>query len=120
MNAIKRISRAALAGSFALSLLLPSLASADPSASPGTWQGALSGTGFLLKIWNTGDQANATVTFDSLTEPENLQYLGSKSGTDYFFRPLDRAAVSIYCDGAITQLSYFERGTVRTVTLTKK
>jgi hypothetical protein len=120
MNAIKRISRTVIAGSFALSLLFPSLVSAEPSSSPGTWHGALSGVGFLLKIWNTGDQANATITFDSLAEPENLKYLGSKSGTDYFFRSLDRAAVSIYCDGAITQLSYFERGTVRTVMLTKK
>lgn len=120
MKAIKKISRAALVGTFALGLLLPSPANADPSSSPGTWQGVLSGAGFLLKIWNTGDQANATVSFDRLSEPENLQYLGSKSGVDYFFRPLDRAALSIYSEGTATQLSYFEKGTVRTVTLTKK
>jgi len=120
MRLFKGISRVILLSTFAASMLVSSIAKADPSASPGTWQGALSGASFLLKIWNTGDQANATMTFDILGEPENLKYLGSKSGVDYFFRSTDRAAISVYYDGASTRLSYFELATVRTVVLTKK
>lgn len=120
MKPLKGISRVILVSAFAASMLFSSTATADPSSSPGTWQGALSGASFVLKIWNTGDQANATITFDILGEPENLKYLGSKSGVDYFFRSTDRAAISVYYEGASTQLSYFEKSTVRTVSLTKK
>ena len=35
-------------------------------------------------------------------------------------RSTDRAAISVYYDGASTRLSYFELATVRTVVLTKK
>lgn len=106
--------------SLALCASMPGIASAESAGATGTWQGTLSGTSFTLKVWNVGDSANATIAFDAIGEAEDLVYLGSKAGVDYYFRPLDRAAISVYGDSAATLLSYFERGSVRTLTLTRR
>lgn len=111
---------AGVALALTLGVSMPSIAAAEPAGTTGVWQGALSGGAFTLKVWNTGDSANATIAFEALTETENLVYLGSKAGIDYYFRPLDRAAISVYGDGSSTLLSYFERGSVRTLTLTRR
>ncbi len=100
-------------------LFLPSFAEADPSSSPGVWTGTLSGQAFRLVVWNTSNEANATIAFAGFPR-ENLQYLGSKVGIDYFFRHTDRAALSLYANGSVTYLSYFEKGAVRTVELTRE
>lgn len=120
MKAIKRITRSVLVSAFALSAV-PSLASADPLLLP--WYVAGRAIGHRLPAQDLDhrrpSQCDGHVRQLNRAR-KNLQYLGSKSGVHYFFRSLDRAALSIYREGAATQLSYFERGTVRTVTLTEK
>jgi hypothetical protein len=125
-HAIRSLSRSTRAMVFvfavvaATPLLFPSPAAAGPSTSPGVWTGTLSGQTFRLVVWNTLNEANATITFDSIGGSENLQYLGSKLGIDYFFRHADRAALSLYADGSVTYLSYFEKGSVRTIELIRE
>lgn len=102
-----------------VTLIGANAAKAETSSFSGSWFGTLSGQPFTIIITNVGDQPNATIAFSAIGKAENLAVLGNKAGLEYFWRPLDRAAICLFSQNGILWFNYLEGNSVRTVALSR-
>jgi hypothetical protein len=84
----------------------------------GEWMGSLSGLPIVLEIFENDGVLNATAWINGVKQ--NLEYLGFKTSIPgpYFWRESDKASICLFFENGRLKLAYFEKDTVRKITLT--
>ncbi|GEM_PF-4981575 len=85
----------------------------------GAWMGNSAGWSFQLKIWSVNGEWNGRLQTDNVYE--NLVFLGYDTEEDalYFYRPAQKACLTVYSDGKLVFLSYFKKDEADRIMLMK-
>jgi hypothetical protein len=85
----------------------------------GNWNGMMSGLSVKLNLFVEKGEMNGTIVIDG--KKENLNCLGIKDSISavYFWRPADKACICLYLDNGQLEMAYFEKDSVRKISLRK-